>query len=118
METLPESIAGAIGSIAAAVTVCDKDLKLLFMNEKSAIAFESMGGASLVGTNLAECHRGESVEKMKKIIATGEPNVYTISKNGMKKIIWQGTWEKDGQVAGLVEISIPLPESMPHYDRG
>ena len=57
-------------------------------------------------------------KKMKKIIATGEPNVYTISKNGMKKIIWQGTWEKDGQVAGLVEISIPLPESMPHYDRG
>ena len=49
---------------------------------------------------------------------TSGTNCYTISKNGLRKMIYQTVWKKGGQVAGLVEISIVLPEDMPHYDRG
>ena len=47
-------------------------------------------------------------------------NVYTISKKGKKKLIYQTPWYEDDKnvPAGLVEFSIILPENMPHYDRG
>ncbi|MBR5611017.1 MAG: hypothetical protein IKW65_05805 [Bacteroidales bacterium] len=41
----------------------------------------------------------------------------TISKKGLRKMIYQTVWRQDGKVAGLVEFSIVLPEEMPHYDR-
>ncbi|MFA6365933.1 MAG: PAS domain-containing protein [Candidatus Hydrogenedentales bacterium] len=118
MEKLPACLGEAIGSIDAAITVCDADLRLLYMNEKAAITFGGRGPGPLVGSSLVDCHKPQSVEKMKAILASGQPNVYTISKNGVRKLIWQGPWEKDGEIGGLVEISIPLPDSMPHYDRG
>jgi hypothetical protein len=121
MDTLPAGIAGiidAIDLIDVAITICDADLKLLYMNEKSLQSFGGKDGAPQVGSNLAGCHKPRSVEKMKEILASGQPNVYTITKNGVKKLIWQGIWEKDGRTAGLVEISIQLPDQMPHYDRG
>ena len=49
--------------------------------------------------------------------ATGDTNTYSISKNGLKKIIHQTPWRRDGKIAGLVEFSIVLPADMPHYDR-
>jgi len=118
MENLPASIANAIGLIDAAVTICDADFALLYMNEKSLLSFGGKKGAPALGSDLAGCHKPESVEKMREILASGKPNVYTISKNGVKKLIWQGIWKEEGCAAGLVEISIPLPESMPHFDRG
>ena len=39
-------------------------------------------------------------------------------KGGLKKMIYQTAWKEDGKVAGLVEISMVIPEAMPHYDRG
>ncbi|MCE1196293.1 PAS sensor protein [bacterium] len=107
-----------LGAIDGAITVCDADLNLLYMNEKSKATFGGPGGAPRVGDSLAGCHKPASVEKMKAILAEGAPNVYTISKGGVRKLIWQAPWTKDGAIAGLVEISLPLPASMPHYDRG
>lgn len=107
-----------LGAIDGAITVCDADLNLLYMNEKSKATFGGPGGAPSVGDSLAGCHKPASVEKMKAILAEGAPNVYTISKGGVRKLIWQAPWIKDGAIAGLIEISLPLPASMPHYDRG
>jgi len=112
------SLADFLSAIDGAITVCDADLNLLYMNEKSKATFGGPGGAPAVGDCLAGCHKPASVEKMKAIIAEGKPNVYTISKGGVRKLIWQAPWTKDGAIAGLVEISLPLPASMPHYDRG
>jgi hypothetical protein len=39
-------------------------------------------------------------------------------QNGKKKLIYQAPWyDNDGKVAGLVEISLLIPEDMPHYRR-
>ena len=48
----------------------------------------------------------------------GGVNCYTIQKEGQRKMIYQTAWrDDDGAVAGLVEISMVIPEEMPHYIR-
>ena len=51
------------------------------------------------------------------MLATGESNAYTISKNGQRKVIYQTPWRRDGKIDGMVEISMVVPEDMPHYIR-
>ena len=55
--------------------------------------------------------------KNKKMLSDGSSNVYTISKGGVKKLIFQSPWKINGEIAGLVETSMILPPDMPHYDR-
>ena len=112
------TLAEMFEALEAGVTVCDVDLTVLYMNAQAGKTFEGQGGRALVGNSLADCHKAESAEKIRLILASGRPNVYTISKGGAKKLIWQAPWKKDGIVAGLVEISLPLPDSLPHHDRG
>lgn len=102
----------------AAVTVSAADGTILYMNEKAVRTFASYGGAALIGKNLAACHRERSVGIMERILATGEPNSYTIEKEGKRKLLYQAPWYADGKAAGLVEISIELPAELPHYVRG
>ncbi|MEW6549253.1 MAG: PAS sensor protein [Spirochaetota bacterium] len=116
--TYPDSLpVEAIGSLDAAVTICDRDLKLVWMNAKAMASFGLEGGPLPTGMDLRSCHKPESTAKMEEILGTGLPNVYTIRKKGRKKMIWQAPWIKDGAAAGLVEISIILPDAMPHFDR-
>ncbi len=98
-----------------AVTVCDTEGVILYMNEKSKVTFSGRG--ELIGKNLKDCHKPESWEHIQRMIASGESNSYTISKNGQKKLIYQTPWYKEGVVAGLVELSIVVPEEMPHFIR-
>lgn len=98
-----------------AVTVCDTEGKILYMNEKSRATFASHG--DLIGHNMFECHSPQSQAKIRELMATDGTNSYTIQKNGVKKMIYQTTWKRDGKVAGLVEISMVIPEEMPHYVR-
>ena len=71
----------------------------------------------MVGQNLLKCHSDKSQAKIRELLETGGTNSYTIEKNGVKKMIYQTAWKQDGVVAGLVEISMVIPEEMPHYVR-
>ena len=102
----------------AAITVMDRDFIILSMNAKSAATNAKWGGADLVGKDLRACHQERSVRIMERILETGEPNTYTIEKEGQRKLIHQAPWRVEGEIMGLVEISIVLPETMPHYVRG
>jgi hypothetical protein len=102
----------------AAVTVCDPDGVILAMNDKAALAYEADGGCSLVGLNLLACHPEPARTKTADLLASQEKNVYTIEKNGIKKLIYQSPWYKDGLCAGFVEISLEVPFEMPHFIRG
>ncbi len=42
----------------------------------------------------------------------------TIRKAGQRKIIHHLPWYQDGALAGLVELSIPIPDELPELDRG
>jgi len=51
------------------------------------------------------------------LLESGTTNVYTIEKQGVKKLIYQAPWYCDGQYSGLVELSIELPPDLPHFIR-
>lgn len=98
-----------------AVTVCDKDCTIIYMNDRAKSTFASHG--DLIGANLRDCHSPRSIEIIDRLLAEGGVNCYTIHKNGQKKMIYQTAWSVEGKVAGLVEISMIIPENMPHYQR-
>lgn len=98
-----------------AVTVCDTEGIILFMNDKARQTFAKHG--NLIGKNMLECHQPKSQEKIRELLTTGGTNSYTIQKNGIRKMIYQTAWFKNGVVGGLVEISMEIPEEMPHYIR-
>lgn len=98
-----------------AVTVCDKEGVIIYMNEKAKETFARHG--DLVGKSLIPCHNDNSKAIIAKLLETGGTNAYTIQKCGLKKMIYQTAWKENGEVAGLVEISMVIPEEMPHYVR-
>lgn len=55
--------------------------------------------------------------KLKALLESGKANIYTIEKKGVKKLICQASWYKDGRYAGIVELSLEIPENMPHFVR-
>ena len=107
-----------VQSFPGAVTVCDRDGRILMMNEKAQQTFANDGGAALVGRSLFDCHSDASNAKLRSMLASGETNVYTIEKKGVKKLIYQSPWYENGVCAGLVELSLEIPAEMPHFIRG
>ncbi len=101
----------------SAVTVCDREGTVIAMNDKACATFADEGGAKLIGHSLQDCHKPETWARIQYMLETGSGNTYTIEKNGNRKLIHQQPWFKNGKVAGLVEISIILPEEMPHHVR-
>jgi transcriptional regulator with PAS, ATPase and Fis domain len=100
-----------------AVTVCDLDGIVLEMNETSAEIFETYGGKSLIGKNLLDCHPEPARSKLVRLLETGESNIYTTEKKGIRKLICQVPWYLDGQRRGMVELSLEIPAIMPHFLR-
>lgn len=100
-----------------AITVCDKDGVILEMNQRSIATFEKDGGAELLGTNVLDCHPEPSRTQLAEMLRTQAKNVYTIEKNGVKKLICQTPWYEQGEYKGFVELSIELPEGMKHMVR-
>lgn len=98
-----------------AVTVCDTEGVIRYMNEKARATFAGQG--DLVGTNLFGCHSERSREIIRRLLAEGGTNAYTIEKKGVRKMIYQTAWKRHGEVRGLVEISMEIPPEMPHYVR-
>ncbi len=101
----------------AAITVCDAQAVILEMNARALKTFEKYGGASLIGKSLLDCHPEPARSKLISMMSEKKANSYTIEKNGVKKLIHQAPWYRDGSYMGFVEISIELPDKMPHYVR-
>jgi len=101
-----------------AITVCDRDGIILEMNDKSATVFEEDGGRQLIGTNLLSCHPEPARAQLEGLMETQQANVYTIEKNGVKKLIYQTPWHKDGEYCGFIEMALVIPFQMPHFVRG
>ncbi len=113
---MPEELAWAV-ELPAAVTVTDESGTIVAMNARSLAAFADDGGAALLGTSVFACHPEPALTAIRTLYETRAPNHYTISKRGQKKIIHQLPWYRDGRFAGFVEISVPIPDTLPHFDR-
>ena len=89
-----------------AVTVCDTQGIILYMNEKACRTFAGHG--NLIGRNLFDCHSPKSQEKIRELLETGGVNAYTIEKKGVRKMIYQTAWKQDGVVGGDTRGDAPL----------
>jgi PAS domain-containing protein len=101
----------------AAITVCDAEGVIVGMNDRACATFETDGGAALIGTNVLACHPEPARTKLAELLRSGSPNVYTIEKGGIKKLIFQSPWFIKGVYSGFVELSLPLPSVLPHFNR-
>jgi transcriptional regulator with PAS, ATPase and Fis domain len=100
-----------------AMTVCDTEGRILEMNGRSLETFAEDGGPALLGANVLDCHPEPSRSKLAGMMKDRRANVYTIRKNGKKKLIFQAPWTKDGVYAGFVELSLEIPDVLPHFNR-
>jgi PAS domain S-box-containing protein len=104
-------------SFPGAITLCDTEGIILDMNERSQQMLGKEGGASLIGTDVLDCHPEPSRSKLRSMLSEQQANVYTIEKQGQKKLVYQAPWYQDGEYAGFVEIVLELPSEMPHFVR-
>ena len=95
-----------------AITVADREGVVLYQNERSVAVNGDVRGRSML-----PCHSERSRAIIDRLIREGANNAYTISKRGLRKLINQTPWYEGGDVAGLVEFSLEIPEDMPHYVR-
>ena len=112
---LPADCAQWMEAIGCAVTISDLEGRIVYMNERARATYKAHG--DLVGKNMMPCHCPASQALIRHMLSTGETHTYTVTKGGIRKLIFQSPWKKDGAIAGMVEFSIPLPENMAHYDR-
>lgn len=104
-------------TLPSAVTICNSEGIITYMNKKSEDVFKDDGGLNLIGSSIYECHSENSNAQIRHMLESGESNCYTIEKNGKKKLIYQAPFGNGAKPDGLVEISIELPENMPHFIR-
>ena len=100
--------------VSFAATVCDKEGIVLYQNTCS---IERNG--NVIGQNLYGCHNPRSAAMIKDMIAHGGSNTYQVIKHGQLRLIHQTPWyeEATGEVAGLIELSIAMPDNCPTYNR-
>ena len=98
-----------------AITVCDREGNILDMNQASANV--NSHGQKIVGNNLFGCHPERAAAILRDLLENHKTNVYTVEKNGIKKLIYQVPWYDNGEFGGLMEISLPIPYEMPNYVR-
>jgi transcriptional regulator with PAS, ATPase and Fis domain len=106
-----------INEFPAAVTVCDKEGIIIEMNAMAARTFAKDGGLALIGKSLYDCHPDPARGKLERLLDDRKTNIYTIEKNGVKKLIYQSPWYKEGAYAGFIEFSFEIPFTIPHFIR-
>jgi hypothetical protein len=116
--THSETVPGEwIHSFPGSVTVCDLDGIVLEMNDRAADSYNKYGGKALIGKSLVDCHPEPARGRLLKLLESGGRNVYTIEKNGVRKLVYQAPWNRDGVRRGMVELVLEIPLELPHFVR-
>lgn len=101
-------------NVAFAVTVCNKDGIVVYQNTRS---IKNDGNA--MGKNIFKCHKPKTNDIIRHLLETGESNTYEIIRKGKRYLVQQTPWHKEpkGDVAGLIEVVIDLPDNYPVFNR-
>jgi PAS domain-containing protein len=94
---------------SGAITVCDREGIVVYMNDLSRKQFAKTDDGDLIGKSLIDCHP----EPARSLL----PNSYTIEKRGIHKMIHQTPWMENGEFKGVVEISFEIPGELPQFVR-
>lgn len=83
-----------------AITVCDREGRIIEMNEQSRTV-NLKPGQELIGSNVLDCHPEPARSMLRDMMEHQTKNVYTIEKNGRKKLIYQVPGTKRESIWGL-----------------
>ena len=103
--------------LPCAITVCDRNFRILYMNDRSAEVNKEDGGRGLIGKSLIDCHPPRARRKLRVLMSSGRPHAYTVQRKGTTKMVYQSHWRKKGRTGALVEIVFELPRRMPNRVR-
>ena len=106
-----------IEKLEGSVIVSDLSGRVIYANETAERTFVKPGEPPLKGRDLMGCHNENSKKIIREIMENKTRNVYTIEKKGKKKLIYQTPWIVDGELKGLVELSLEIPFDLPHFVR-
>lgn len=106
-----------VKSFSGAITVCDTKGIILEMNDAALEAFRDDRSERLLGADVLDCHPKQARAQLEQMLATQQANMYTIEKQGKKKLIYQAPWYRDGKYAGFMELMLDIPQDMPHFVR-
>ena len=103
-----------LGNVDFSATVCDASGGVVYQNAASRRA-----DGDAVGRNLFDCHGERSQAIIRAMLATGRSRTYEIITHGRRKLVHHTPWRRQpgGEVAGLVELVIPMPDEHPTFDR-
>lgn len=100
-----------------AITVCNSEGTIIEMNKQSCEVNLKPGQETLIGQNVLDCHPEPARSMLQKMMTEGLKHVYTIEKNGKKKLIYQIPWYENAVYAGFIELSMVIPFEMEHKVR-
>lgn len=111
-----------LSELPVAITVSDKEGKIIYMNHYSENVFEKYGGNKLIGKNLFDYHNPVSQQKINEMLSNNITNAYTIEKkdsngNRVKKMIFQSPWTENSEIKGLIEFSFEIPFELQNFIR-
>ena len=86
------------------ITICDTEAIVVYQNDISKKTF-----GSVVGRSLFDCHPPKAAEKIRHLLANDGTNAYTISKKGLKKLIYQTTWKNERADTGTYRVFYGYP---------
>jgi len=100
-----------------AITVTDENGIIVNMNAESRIREEMQVGFDLIGHNAITCHKEPTQSKVRKMYENQASNIYSITKNGKKQLVYQAAYFIEEKFSGIVEMVLDLPNEVPHFDR-
>lgn len=104
-----------------AITVCDREGTIIYLNNQAVKIWEKDGGQDLIGKSIFDCHPEPAKIKLKELLRNPVTNCYTVEKvvDGIKikKLIRQMPWIQDGECLWLIELSFEIPFDLPHFVR-
>ncbi len=106
-----------VADLPAAVTVCDAEGVLIYMNAAAEKDFAKDGGAALIGSNLFDCHPPAAQEQIRALMRDRKASTYTVEHGGRTRLIHQSPWFQDGEFAGMIEITFDIHSPLPHFVR-
>jgi hypothetical protein len=104
-----------VKEFAGPVVVSDTGGIIIEMNDKAVEWFANRGGKGLLGKSLFDYHLEPSQGKIKELLGAKGQNVYTIERDGVRRLVYQSPWYRDGTLAGLVELLLEVPSEIPHH---
>src|SRR4030042_350056 len=93
-----------------AITVTDENGIIVNMNAESRNRDEMQLSFDLIGHNAITCHKEPTQSKVRKLYEDQAANIYSITKDGKKQLVYQSPYFIEGKFSGIVEMVLDLPD--------